>query len=584
MNSIETRSQLDEVHVQGMNKEYSCKNYIDNPENYHNHNGYDTAIYRVETLKFAGRYLMNVPDDPDTDDKPENKEMTKDEVFFLCRSGLGIVSIWQWSGRDPNELNTEGKLHASNAIGRATTLGQHAGTPIFFAFEYVNDQKKEKEIEIAKKYFSDVNSVFSDDAQNPKGYKLGAYTHNRIAVLLRKIYRDIYIFSVGSEGMNGDAVFEEWDIKQSCMSFLPDESMRVDWIISPETSRARECSWRHKFGDIWKSDQPNYHYVDCTECGYRHTESHRYGKYEICDEGKKHSRTCAVCGHLEISNHVYEDGWTSIDDRRHKRTCVCGHEDVRPHNYTVTKTETGHRLVCQTCGHVIEGAHTFGAWGRTDDSNHARRCSVCGYSESYPHNFLTWEYNDADTHKRQCPICNWWQKTNHNYSKWQDTKGSQHTHSCSECGHTETEDHNFGPWKNVSVSSHERRCIDCDYIERAGHNFNDWVPNPASPSTHKRTCPVCNGTETQAHSYGSCTSISSTKHQHTCSVCKHVGTEGHSFGYRRKDNVVHEKYCTKCSYSTIEDHVPNTLGTKCTKCGSTIERPNPIDSDDGEVE
>lgn len=516
VNHIDDDSTFEEVHVQGISKVYSCPNDVD-PELQHTHQKYSKVIYHVKNLMFAGRYLKNKP-------LGEDKALNKWEVFYLCNKGLGIVSIWQWSGSDPDELNNQGKLHATNAIERATTFGQHAGTPIFFAFE----NKDSGNEELAKTYFSDVNSILSDLSKNPREYKLGIYACGEICRIIREEHPGVYTFCAGAPGLAGgentNEEFTAWDIKQSCAPFFTSDkkSMAVDWIISPETGRRRECSWRHKFGDTWRSDHPNYHYVECTECGYRHTEAHQYGNYEVCDEGKKHSRTCAVCGHLDISYHVYEEGWTSIDARRHKRTCsVCGYVDVRPHDYIVTKTEEGHRLECRICGHVIEGAHTFGNWERTDDSNHARKCKVCGYSESVGHNFETWEYNDADTHKRLCPICNWTQVKSHDYSEWQPTRGSHHTHSCSECGHTETENHNFGPWQSSGASTHERRCIDCDYCESAGHNFNDWVYDSATPEKHKRTCAVCKKVERQYHSYGGCTNQGSEGHMHTCSVCHH---------------------------------------------------------------
>ena len=590
VNKVDSDRKLRAVHHQGTDKNYSYNKpvkvngeVIDIDYNYH-----------VNTLRFAGRYLKNVPDNSATDKKPLDKEMTEKEVAFLCRSGLGIVSIWQWSN-SITEFQNYGDDNARRAIEAAEGFGQHKKTPIFFAFEYVKENADDPEAaSLAATYFAAIHSIFSSSDENPNGYKMGIYSYGAICQHIRKKYPDTYTFCTGSIGADGNGLygetFTDWDIKQSCDQFITNSQdsgpkMQVDWIINPETSVARECSWRHKFGDIWRSDQPNYHYVDCTECGYRHTESHTYDKgYEELNP-TSHRRICTVCGHVEISEHLYPEGWTPVDDRRHKRTCaMCGHVHLRPHNYIVTKTDVGHRLVCQTCGHVIEGAHTFGIWERTDDSNHARKCSVCGYSESYPHNFLTWEYNDVNTHKRLCPICNWTQVKSHDYSEWQPTRDSHHTHSCSKCGHTETQDHNFGPWQESGASTHVRRCIDCDYPESAGHNFNEWVHDPAVPDKHKRTCAVCKRIERQDHSFGNCTNQGSEGHTHTCSVCHHEGLEGHSIGYKRKDHVVHEKYCTKCSYSTIEDHIPNVAGTKCTKCGSTIERPTPIDSTEDETE
>ncbi len=582
VNRIDSEEKLRSVHRQGTDSIYD-KEYDTNGDG-----AIDLKhIYHVNTLRFAGRYLLDMPNGAD-------KDMTKEEVLFLCRSGLGIVSIWQWSN-SVAEFQNDGATNAELAINAAKGFGQHKETPIFFAFEYVKENVNDPEPKsLAETYFAAIYSIFSSSDKNPNGYKMGIYSYGDICRHIREKYPDIYTFCSGSIGATGNGIygetFTDWDIKQSCDDFITNSQdsgpkMQVDWIISPETGRARECSWRHKFGDTWKSDHPNHHYVDCTECGYRHTEAHQYGNYEVCDEGKKHSRTCAVCGHLDISNHVYEEGWTPADDRKHKRTCsVCGHVQAKPHDYIVTKTEEGHRLECRICGHVIEGAHNFGTWERTDDSNHARKCKVCGYSESVGHNFETWEYNDADTHKRLCPICNWTQVKSHDYSEWQPTRDSHHTHSCSECGHTETENHNFGPWQSSGDSTHVRRCIDCGYSESAGHNFNEWVYDSATPEKHKRTCAVCKKVERQYHSYGGCTNQGSEGHTHTCSVCHHEKSESHSFDYRQKDRVVHEKYCTECSYSTVEDHIPNAMGTKCTKCGSAIERPTPIDSTEDETE
>ena len=623
VNKIDNDRKLRAVHHQGTDKNYP---YNDSFE-------VDREIididytYHVNTLRFAGRYLKNVPDNSATDKKPLDKEMTEKEVAFLCRSGLGIVSIWQWSGSDPDELNTEGKLHARNAIDRATTFGQHKKTPIFFAFEYVKKNVGNPEpASLAETYFAAIHSIFSSSDENPNGYKMGIYSYGAILRHIRKKYPDIYTFCTGSIGADGNGLngetFTDWDIKQSCDQFITNSQdsgpkMQVDWIMLPENSKKGECTWKHelKVGEIddqkhryfctsadcgvnggftydeehtysgnWKADDDAYHSDSCTVCTHKRRRLHTYGEYSRLDENH-HSRTCTVCGHMKIEDHSFPSEWTSNGSEGHKRKCShCEEEQNQPHTLKYTCNAAQHKCECTVCGYTEEANHVFGNWVKYNDSRHVRTCKVCGYSEIADHNFETWEYNDANTHKRLCPICNWSQVKSHEYGEWTMTRDSHHSHSCSKCGHTETQDHNFGPWQESGASTHVRRCIDCDYPESAGHNFNEWVHDPAVPDKHKRTCAVCKRIERQDHSFGNCTNQGSEGHTHTCSACHHEGLEGHSIGYKRKDHVVHEKYCTKCSYSTIEDHIPNVAGTKCTKCGSTIERPTPIDSTEDETE
>lgn len=680
VNRIDSDKKLKMVHHQGSFSRYSCKASLDYE---HKHNSYSDVLYDVNALQFAGRYLRNAPDDPATGEKPMDKQMTEKEVAFLCRSGLGIVSIWQWSNSIA-EFQNDGATHARYAIRAAKRFGQHKGTPIFFAFEYVKESVNDPEpASLAATYFAAIHSIFSSSDENPNGYKMGIYSYGAICRKISNSYPGTYTFCSGSVGADGNEdvgeVFADWDIKQSCKPFTtnPQDSgpkMQVDWIMLPENSEKRECTWKHELlvGEIddqkhrysctsadcgvkdgftydeehtylgnWKEEDDAYHSDPCTVCTHKRRRLHTYGEYSRLDENH-HSRTCTVCGHMKIEDHSFPSEWTSNGSDTHERKCLhceekqtqphsfpsaweangaythvrkclhCEERRTQPHSFKYIGNTTEHIRICTVCGytdevdHVFgsweqddaskhvrkcklcgyteEADHTFGNWERTDDSNHARKCKVCGYSESVGHNFETWEYNDVDTHKRLCPICNWTQVKSHDYSEWQPTRGSHHTHSCSECGHTETENHNFGPWQSSGDSTHVRRCIDCDYSESAGHNFNDWVYDSATPEKHKRTCAVCKKVERQYHSYGGCTNQGSEGHTHTCSVCHHEEPEGHSFSYRQKDRVEHEKYCTKCSYSTIEDHIPNATGTKCTKCGSTIERPTPIDSTEDETE
>lgn len=675
MNRIDSDKKLRMVHRQGTDRTYD-KGYDINGDG-----AIDLKhIYHVNTLRFAGRYLRNAPDDPATDEKPMDKQMTEKEVAFLCRSGLGIVSIWQWSN-SVTEFQNDGATNAELAINAAKGFGQHKETPIFFAFEYGKEDPEPESL--AETYFSEIHSIFSSSDKNPNGYKMGIYSYGAICRHIREKYPDIYTFCTGSIGADGNGLygetFTDWDIKQSCDHFITNSQdsgpiMRVDWIMLPENSEKRECTWKHelKVGKIddqkhrysctsadcgvkdgftydeehtysgnWKEEDDAYHSDSCTVCTHKRRRLHTYGEYGKLDENH-HSRTCTVCGHMKIEDHSFPSEWTSNGADTHERKCLhceekqtqshsfpsawepngaythvrkclhCEERRTQPHSFKYINNTTKHIRICTVCGYTDEVDHVFGSWEQDDaskhirkcklcgyteeadhdfgnwvkysDSNHARTCKVCGYSESVGHNFETWEYNDADTHKRLCPICNWTQVKSHDYSEWQPTRDSHHTHSCSECGHTETENHNFGPWQSSGASTHERRCIDCDYSESAGHNFNDWVYDSATPEKHKRTCAVCKKVERQYHSYGSCTNQGSEGHTHTCSVCHHEESEGHSFGYRQKDRVEHEKYCNKCSYSIIEDHIPDATGTKCTKCGSTIERPTPIDSTEDETE
>ena len=673
MNRIDSDKKMRMVHRQGNFNQYSCNDEVHVT---HDHDAYSDVLYNVDTLQFAGRYLSNALDDPATDEKPFEKAMTEKEVVFLFRSGLGIVSLWQWSN-SIKQFQEYGVANAEDAITAAEGFGQHKGTPIFFAFEYVKESVNDPEpASLAETYFAAIHSIFSSSDENPNDYKMGIYSYGAICRHIKELYPDVYTFCMGSPKLDGNEdvgeVFTDWDIKQSCKEFITDSKMRVDWIMLPENSKKRECTWKHelKIGEIddqkhrysctsadcgvkdkftydeehtysgnWKEDDDAYHSDSCTVCTHKRRRLHTYGEYSRLDESH-HSRTCTVCGHMKIEAHSFPSEWTSNGTDTHERKCLhceekqtqphsfpsawepngayeherkclhCEERRTQPHSFRYISNTAKHIRICTVCGYTDEVDHDFGSWEQDDaskhirkcklcgyteeadhdfgnwvkynDSNHARKCKVCGYSENVGHNFETWEYNDADTHKRLCPICNWTQIKSHDYSEWQPTRDSHHTHSCSKCGHTETENHSMGKWHDAGIISHERECDKCAYSESAGHNFSTWEDN--NEDTHKRTCAVCNRIETQAHNYGGWKNDTETQHKKTCGTCNHKKRENHSFEYTRKDNVVHVKSCSKCDYSKIEDHIPNTLGTKCTKCGSTIERPTPIDSTEDETE
>lgn len=150
-----------------------------------------------KSYTFVGRYLGG------------SYSMSLDEVKLISNAGLHIVSIWE-KGR-PTNLSyftaAQGALDSHDAITAAKSLGQPAGTPIYFTVDYdasLSDIKGP-----ITTYLQAIKKVFETDNYY---YALGLYGSGTVLKYFENTYT--YTWLAGSTAWSGSSNFDSWFIKQ----------------------------------------------------------------------------------------------------------------------------------------------------------------------------------------------------------------------------------------------------------------------------------------------------------------------------------------------------------------------------------
>ena len=328
-------------------------------------------------------------------------------------------------------------------------------------------------------------------------------------------------------------------------------------------------NYYHWWTDSWETDNPDYHYKKCPECG----EAHSF---------YAHSVSCANPGVCT----AYGCGATNVS------VDSVSHGDV-----TWQHDDTKHWGVCNTCGETIEeGLH----W--TDCSN-PTTCSSCGAEnvtiadENLGHYDVDWTYYETDGthHWYTCRTCNVKAFYAEHYTNCSKETG------CSACGvagdfaikhevlkagyESDADNH----WKVCAVcgevankeahtdENSDNKCDTCGEAYTAPECEHSWKETSRAAATCttagviKYTCELCQGTKEEAiaatgvHAWGEPVTVAATcttagSKTTACTTCEAKTVEtidatGHTWG----EPVTVEATCAADGSKT----------TTCTVCGET---------------
>ena len=142
-----------------------------------------------------------------------NKELTPEEVSFICGENKKIVPIFQWSADEPHYFTvTQATSDANNAINRAEYLGQPGGKPIYFAVDFA--PSTEAHFTMIMNYFGRLNQIFSSQELNPDGYLLGVYGCSTVCKRLKTTYPSVYSWLWGTQNCYDNTYYTSWNLKQ----------------------------------------------------------------------------------------------------------------------------------------------------------------------------------------------------------------------------------------------------------------------------------------------------------------------------------------------------------------------------------
>ena len=146
---------------------------------------------------FVGRYYTAASD--------AWKLLTKSEAQMLSAAGLSIVSLFENGGR---AFSADiGSADANTALGCAASVGQPAGTPIYFAVDY--DATSEDISGDIIPYFRAIQPLLT-----AKAYAIGVYGSGLVCSSLAGAGLVTYTWLSASTSYSGSDTYTAWTIRQ----------------------------------------------------------------------------------------------------------------------------------------------------------------------------------------------------------------------------------------------------------------------------------------------------------------------------------------------------------------------------------
>ncbi|MDS0525357.1 DUF1906 domain-containing protein [Clostridium sp. SHJSY1] len=150
--------------------------------------------------KVVGRYLTG------------NFKMTSDELNIIFDSGLRVIPIYETGGYKIDYFNEgQGISDAKVAIEAAQSLGLKPGI-IYFAVDF---DVSENEINKIRRYFAEINNIFTTNETN---YKIGIYAPRKVCSIIasEKLSCSSFVCDMSSafKGNKGHPLPSDWAIDQ----------------------------------------------------------------------------------------------------------------------------------------------------------------------------------------------------------------------------------------------------------------------------------------------------------------------------------------------------------------------------------
>ncbi|HEX3536692.1 MAG TPA: DUF1906 domain-containing protein [Stellaceae bacterium] len=135
------------------------------------------------------------------------------EAQRLSALGLKIVSVWESHSHDPAYFTyAAGYDDAASAYRQAKTVGQPAGSAIYFAVDY-----NAPGADIAgpiQQYFRGVAAGFAKEGGGRPEYRVGVYGSGAVCSAIRRAGLAQYSWLSNSSAWAGSLAYNDWNIKQ----------------------------------------------------------------------------------------------------------------------------------------------------------------------------------------------------------------------------------------------------------------------------------------------------------------------------------------------------------------------------------
>src|ERR1700726_470019 len=157
---------------------------------------------RGSRIDFVARYYR----DP-TSSLPA---LSPQEARKLASLGLKIVAVWEQNSPDPENLSySSGYSDAFSAYGQAKTIGQPAGSAIYFAIDF-----NAHELEPAKEYFRGIAAGLTAARGGRAEYEVGVYGSGAVCVATKRAGLARYSWLAMATSWDGSLDYNDWNIKQ----------------------------------------------------------------------------------------------------------------------------------------------------------------------------------------------------------------------------------------------------------------------------------------------------------------------------------------------------------------------------------
>jgi hypothetical protein len=135
------------------------------------------------------------------------------EAAMLSSAGKNIVAVWEYHSHRPDYFSyASGYADAINAYRQARTIGQPAGSAIYFAVDF-NAQEPDIRGPVDR-YFRGVAAGFASVSGAPE-YRIGVYGSGAVCDYLKRARLAQYAWLSNSTAWAGYDSFTDWNIKQS---------------------------------------------------------------------------------------------------------------------------------------------------------------------------------------------------------------------------------------------------------------------------------------------------------------------------------------------------------------------------------
>ena len=157
---------------------------------------------RRNRIDFVARYYR--------DSTSSLPALSVQEARKLASLGLKIVAVWEQNSPDPENLTySSGYSDAISAYGQAKTIGQPAGSAIYFAVDF-----NAHELDLAKEYFRGIAAGLTAASGGPTEYKVGVYGSGSVCDAIKQAGLAKYSWLTKATSWDGTLDYAGWDIKQ----------------------------------------------------------------------------------------------------------------------------------------------------------------------------------------------------------------------------------------------------------------------------------------------------------------------------------------------------------------------------------